>query len=478
MRVTILFILAMIVAALYALSLDLRFGMAYLGAIIPLVIIQYAFCGDIRRIDQVILSISILSIWAFYFLRPLFLFSNPELFKFISLYRINTQLHVDTLNWLAIANLAFLIPLMLILRLACPYPRESLFRHNELQWKMQSLFVLLLGTGGLYTVVSALAVVSPSVGGRILSFCELLLPVEFIAPFSLAILISLPGVISPKMRIGLYLLLSTYVASQLLQGSKSFLLEIVYMSIVITLIRFGDFTIPFRRLSFYLGGTVVLFFSFPLAMAVRRISDDVGFGGISIVALIERIKFMGTNGTSSHVLSFGTDLITKRLNGYDGSLAVIQIIPGTFPETFNLNVLFANGLASTIPGLQSEFEAFGAAVSKKFYPFLNATGTNSHGGAVGGYAMLSLITKGDYMLSALAVAIYGVIWGWLMAITTRLQTIIPLRYVTFGGLIMAYSLSTNGGNFDRIFRSLFVLYLHFGILVFYAKINFSVRPAQ
>lgn len=473
MRITFLFLTIMGLCTLYALILDLGFGLAYGAATLPLVVMQYVGGGRLRRIDQIALTVSVLSIWAFYMLRPLFLFSNPQFFKFVSGYQIDTRTHIDTLYWVALSNLMFLLPFAVVLRLTCAYKTEVLFKRDKLLRNVRPLLIMLMGVGGIYVFASLFALISPEIGGSTLSLIELLLPIEFLAPVALALLISSSVSLGRWLKVALYFVLCTYLVSQLLQGSKSFLLEIAFLAVVIALIRFGDFVVPVRRIVRYTAWLVILFVSFPLAMAVRRISDESGLNGLSIVALIERVQFMSTFGHGNSVFTFSLDLITKRLNGYDGSLAALQIPSDTLPNLFNLEIMIVNGFAGIVPGAQSTFESFGAATSRIFFSFLSDD-SNAHGGGIGAYAMLRLFANSNPVGTLFATGVYGMIWALMILVTVRLRTSALVRYGAFGGLIIAYTLSTSGGNFDRILREMIALYFHFALLSLYMRVRWDL----
>ncbi len=456
----------------YALFVDFGFGMAYLAATLPLLFGVLIGGRMLRSYGQVIMTMMAIVLWSFFLIRPLFLVSHPEFFKFILLYSIDMRLQIATLLQLAIFNGIVIAVLGVLLRTVGHVPARRIFRAEEMTKSVTSLTPLFLATGTVYLAVSLLAVVSPDFGGKILSLSELVLPVSFLSVYAIALLVLRFDIeISRDTVVLAIAIVATYMLSQLFQGSKSFLLELAFIGIFAMLIFKGDVVISMKKLFRYSGFALIIFVSFPVAMAVRRISSETGFSGLSLGDISSRIQFMAAGVNYESVSIFIVDLFTKRLNGYDGLIAALQIAPDAAPDELSVAVMFANAMAAIVPGLQSSHDSFGTITSRMFYPFLSEE--NDHGGAIGSFGMLSLFARNSEMWSFVAVALYAAWIAAIMVFSARVKIPVPLRVSIVGALFTAQVIAVSGGNFDRSFRDLVATIFQATTVFYFMKVRFS-----
>lgn len=413
-----------------------------------------------------------LALWSFFLIRPLVLFHHPEFFKFILLYHVTLRDQIATLLQLAVFHSIAIGVSWIVFRTIGHVQSARIFRADEMTRSAASLLPLFIGTGVIYLAVSLLSVTSPELGEKILGLTELALPVKFTPVYAVALVVLRKDIEIPRQTMLLVVVLAgTYLFSQLFQGSKSFVLELAFIGMFMLLIFKGDFVMPVWKIVQYSALGLLVFISFPVAMAVRRISSESGFGGMSISAMIERIQFMASSSNYDGVSVFVFDLITKRLNGYDGLIASVQIRPNAVPSELSVGVMVENAIAAIIPGFQSGYDSFGQITSQLFYAFLTAE--DVHGGGIGSYAMLSLFAHNRDIWSLMAIGIYSAACAAILVFAARLRMSMPLRVSAVGALVMAYVVATSGGNFDRSFRDLVAIFFHATLVSYYLKVRFS-----
>ena len=81
MKLIHLFWASMIACIVYAFTIDIGFGLAYFGAIVPLML-GLVYCRKLVYINHILILIVIIFLWVFYLFRPLFLIKNPSFYKY------------------------------------------------------------------------------------------------------------------------------------------------------------------------------------------------------------------------------------------------------------------------------------------------------------------------------------------------------------------------------------------------------------
>lgn len=464
MTVTALSALFMALACLFSLFGGFAFAGAYTTAVLPLILVTLFYCRGLATIDRLCTYILVVFLWSFYLARPLFLLTDLEYYKFGIIMGDFIDVHVHTLFWLAGLNTISVVIAMVVLGSFLRIPSSSLLPGPRLARLPTILFFAAIAIMGLYFLLSLLEAMGSDLGRKAVRLMELAAFVQITIPVMVGFLIVRNTAPGNQQRTWLALTaVLLYSGALFLQGSKLFVIELVVLFFLFMLVFYGDRKLSLPWIGAYAGLTVLVVISFPLAMAVRRLTGEMGLSGLSPSLIVDRIDMMSSYMSGNSIWEFPLDLLTRRLNGYDGLIVAFDKVSYADLSDFNVMTMLSNALAGLLPGVAADSISFGQLTSRLFYGFAVEDDV-AHAGGVGHFGMLRLFAGSPVLTFVLGVTLFAFIWSATLVAACRMLHNPLLRFALFGSLIMTSALCLSGGNFDRVLQETIIAFVHAAIL--------------
>jgi|GEM_PF-3562487 len=393
-----------------------------------------------------------LAIFAIFFIRPVFLLHFPYLFKFDRLYIPDLDELSRGLMLAGFLSTIFLLAVQFGLQTRRKHRRrgpkvrqEGWLEVRLFDKPMFSIFVVVLAVLFLWLIFFT-GYAEKNSGQT--QYLRAILPFDLLFPIVMVMVWRhKPGTAGGAFWIGILALLC---AATIFRGSKSALFLFLIGLLGLFMYTRGNRAWPVRRVMQTLFVTLI-----PLPLSVQ-IANFFRWGA--------NIDLPNKYYTSDIVAPFNLyllDVITKRLNGFDG-----QIVAQTLVNTFNINVFsWTNALASALgkllPGVALGGESMGVAIGR----FVNLVDADvDYGGSLGLYGA-SILMNGP-----IGNLVFLLVLGFAVGRLARLALALkpgPEQALVF---LIAVQIAAHwliSGNFDILisdFVVLLVQILFYGLL--------------
>lgn len=461
-RLTTLIIGLFILSICFVLWFDAVLGLAYAFSISPLILFVLLVKSRKPFVFTPVIG-AVLSFYVFYFIRPLMIVPYPEFFGYSTLGVPNSSTLIEALILQGLFSLAFLSGLFFALHIIGSKLRAPLpLQYSSVIDRLGESFLLVIVLISLLWLFLALFLgAGQKLSKSSMDYFALILPITLLIPSALAYL-------SRKVKkritfVEFFLVLFVIfinVLSILLTGSKAgvFLL-ILYVFLYLMYLN-RDFKVRVVKALFI---TQLVIISILVTVVLANM---IKYSNASTYSSMEILR--NTLGRGDLWL-FMLDRISFRLNGYDGSVAVLMHHPLEFESVANwLNMIY-NGIAQLLPGISGNSYSVGKAVGLAFG---GKSVDEAHAGALGLIGIVYFMH--GYIGGALVCFLLGSWFGVLFRIIARVTIkTIPERITAF--LVLSYLLAfwVSSGNFDKLVQVLGISIIHmtfyYFVLVFILK---------
>jgi hypothetical protein len=383
---------------------------------------------------------------------------------------INNSDHIRALLQVAVCSFFFLTGLYLVVTIGANKRRNPapFFNRSMAGLLLKNKQVIILGAAliilfDLYLLLGCGIGVSGTYSP--LAFIKRFLPLGLIMPVFTLYLFKYRKYLMRVERIFIFSVIGLIVLTSLLQGHKSALLSIAEVIFLFYLLEKGDFKISLPKTVLWGGPILILIFvTFPVAMSIRSFMRWHGFS-FDIFDVI----FVNLSRLTSEEFRLGVlDMVTGRLNGYDGLLAVNIYKPPELNSIFNELYILKCTVARLVPKFHLEGISLGKAVGVYY------TGHSldiKHAGALGLFASIILIGKS--IMSYVYITFIGILFGICFNIANKFKGYEPrmLLSIIFSLQLIGWMIS---GNLDGLLASFIVALVH---LTFYFSICWFMYKA-
>jgi len=429
------------------------FGVAYLLAIIPLFVFVLLFRKSESRVSTPII-IAVFSIFAFYFIRPVFIGFYPDRFGFISLGFPSTDIYSLSMLYLGVFSTAFLFGLCCTLLLGSKKKQRSLFFYRDgVIFKLRYLFLFFLV---LTVFFWALLVLFFDVGIKnkysALEVIKFILPIGLIIPSALGCLmlaIQRPTFLLEKLSVGIILVAMLFLT--LISGSKSGVFILFLYSLIIIFLVCGDLRAHLFRVS------VLVCVCVSLLLGSVVLANLIKYRGVA--SLFNPDEWFSGN---LEFLLFTIDKVTFRLSGYDGMVATLMEHPAGLEDSLQWGGIVGRVLERLIPGYGGEGMSIGKSVGIYYGGKLP---DEEYSGALGLFGTLYYMhgLVGGMLLAA---AIGG-FFGFCFRVVSNFSIGFVEKAILI--LILCYQMARwlSSGNFDSLIQEFIITMTH---AIFYYSI--------
>lgn len=438
-RVSTWFLILGFFVSCILLSKNLVFGASYALAFFPLVI----FIVLVRKWGAEVwvpVFIAVFSIYAFYFIRPIFLGFYPDFFGYKSTNIPSTFEYAIAMLGVGSFSVAFLIGLyaMLISGRSSKERKFSLLQPGVI-FRLRYLFLFfLLILVFLWAGLVLFFDVGVKKATSNLEVLKFILPISLIVPSAIGYLcVNQCRTVSVFEKLLITLIVGSMFFLIVIGGSKlgSFLL-LLYGLILILFIK-EDFRItPFHTSMLVVGSSIFIVISV-------------------ITANIIKFRSFGGFANFSEFVVFTLDRITFRLTGYDGFLVTLMERPLGMEHVVQWKNIAASALSKLVPGYGGDEISVGKAVAvyygEKDFDI-------QYSGALGLFGMLNFMhgLAGGVLMAVVIGAFFG--GCFRIAMTLFVGSVEKVIVVLVLCYQMAHWLSS--GNFDSMFQGFFITVCH------------------
>jgi hypothetical protein len=443
-------------------------GAAYMVAVAGLLLPTYAV-----RVPQRFYFLALFTagtLWIAHMVRPLAAVFGYADFMYAHLGTWSDEVAAAAL--LRIGLYSFVLQVGLLLGLlpvfGSPRAQRTTPTEDSTAFLVRARFPIILGIVGFF-LIRAMLMFGAGIGrksvetGAQLGFILQLIPDDLV--FALGVLY----LAKYRKQIGLALVavmvgvLAGYSILLLIGGSKAFLARIALAIFIYYLASRGDFKIRLGRAvvtAALVAG--MLLFTFPLASLVRFTGKTSGFGAESITHIAKSIPQMMT----AERMRYAVDLVTRRISGYDGFIAVRIHRDPRVEESFTLKATVTQAMSRLIPGFRATSMTQGKAISVYY---LGLPELFQHAGAVGLFGAVELMAGGLALLFLLGL---GYVWGTFFRFASSLRNPDLAFILQHAGAyaVLRWSLS---GNFDDLAARFLVYLIQIGFYGFLIVVGFA-----
>lgn len=440
-------------------------GLAYFLSALPLIVFSVAVRNRPPYVFMPVFGAS-LALFAFYYIRPLVLIYNKHLYSYSESALPGDQAFALGLMLQGLFSLAFLSGLYFFLHLKgsrLRVPASYLEKGN-----VQSLGAGFLAVLLMISMIWVVLVVFTGAGQKLFitwtNVLLLILPVSLLIPATLGYIRanSTRSLSLWKYSLAVGVVIINIIVT-LLSGSKAGVFLLILYSVFYFLLTKGNLRvhiIKIASISFICVSAIVI------SVMVANVAKYA-----YITAYSPSEIFQQTLNRSDFWL-YMADRITSRLNGYDGSIAVLSAHPQGFEQFANWPYIIKSGMAQLLPGLGIEGYSLGKVVGMEFGGHSAET---QHAGALGLIGVIYYMhgaLVGSFVMIAIG-ACFGILFRMMARIASKGEAERLIAFLVLGYL-QAFWISS--GNFDKLIQQLFIAIFH--MIFYYHLIGLFVRKSQ
>lgn len=359
-----LYAVVALAASAAVLFMDPLLGTVHLvGTVVLLVPVRLARADDHAR--QALLLVSG-TLWITHMVRPLVLIPRPELFSFLRLGVPDRSVILQGLQVTVLGSAALLGGVWVGFRLIRgrhhadrTYGRPGLIVRNRGAWA----FIVCV-------IAAAMALTTAGLGVGVLgaeatrwSFLNRLIPEILVYPVALLLVVRYRDTLGSYPRWIVYLALILVTAGYFLRGSKAFLIYLAVAFVIFVLVDHGDVRLRVRQwgiLMLLAGVLLPLTFVIGQEFRIQRNRNALAASD-AVIAAVQNL----TAGSQATLLG-SVNLLTLRLVGYDGVLAVGMDTSAELRRVFSPQAIARGIVGQVIPGMPVQGLSAGKTIAVSY----------------------------------------------------------------------------------------------------------------
>lgn len=441
------FKLLLLLVSLFAFSLDTIFGILYSANAAVLAF----FSSRFGEKGKVLFLIS-LSVFSFYLVRPLFLWSNPDSYVYQNLGVVTQHNHY----WALSETLFLSLSGLLVFFVVSGNGEKNRSQKGHSLWSGR----MLLGIA-MMTIVAFEFFIGNRFGGMT-NYIRILSPSGLLQTSLVVLVVGYSRFLRSGEKIFFILLLVIALLISVSSGSKGAVLGLCFTILSVYVLRSGDEEKQSISIRSILGLTSLLVIALAL-YGVAWVLRSTDLTGWVVYSQIFITHFLQADG-----LAFFFDRLTVRLNGYDGLIAAKMLANSGIPvenvESLNWINALKGAVGKLIPNVQYGPDlSFGRNVAINIRGLPNTT---EHAGAIGLFGMFRVSSFGEALCSTL---MFFSLSGVLFRVAT-ISSVTKINSLFIIALLVNWvAMSINSGNLDNMLNSLMVKIITlvgYGILLY------------